>query len=690
MNTPAHPMAPPPGPLERTLRGPLWVLLGGSAFWLLLGTLGLLASNVQLHSPGLLPERAALAFGRLRPAAVNALLYGFAIQAGLAVALWILRRTAGAPLRQPALAVLGAVFWNAGVALGTGGVLAGQSTGYEWMEMPGWAWPALWAGYAAVARAAMADRPWREPGLAECYVLAGLLWFPLGTGITRVMLDLAPARGVVQTAASFWFLGGLEQACLAPLGLGAVFYFTAQLAERRLASRALAMAGFWLLLLAGGAMGSHPSAPLPAWVNAARAAAGVLMLAPVVAAGAQWNLLLEGGLLRIRACPALLLITAGMASCLMAALMGVMQSAPPLALATEFTCYETARFVLWIHGALAFVVAGAAGIILPQIASAPGRPVAAWTRRWIIIAATGAAGVALAVLSLSFGGVLQGRAGADPEIPLAEAARSVRPFLMAASVGLGLAALAAGGACLELLLRFWTEAACVWQNWRRRAAESPWAAAESEQETPGVLAAVLGRSPALLMAGMIGAMAVSWCVLVLGPQVQLGGLMPEPAAGSGAAYPLPRPAEGRQGLAVYTAHGCVQCHTLQTRPRGTGADYERGWGQRRSVARDYLFDHPVLTGFSRTGPDLSNLSLRRASRAELYEWLRQPRHTRPESLMPAYPFLFEPGPGGGPPPETGAVPTEEARRLVAHLLSLQADTPLFEAPLAPALARPRP
>jgi hypothetical protein len=36
-----------------------------------------------------------------------------------------------------------------------------------------------------------------------------------------------------------------------------------------------------------------------------------------------------------------------------------------------------------------------------------------------------------------------------------------------------------------------------------------------------------------------------------------------------------------------------------------GADLARGWGRRRTVARDYLRDQPVMLGTVRFGPDLA-------------------------------------------------------------------------------------
>ncbi len=124
-----------------------------------------------------------------------------------------------------------------------------------------------------------------------------------------------------------------------------------------------------------------------------------------------------------------------------------------------------------------------------------------------------------------------------------------------------------------------------------------------------------------------------------------------------------------------------------------GADIARGWGPRRTVARDYLRDHPVLLGQVRFGPDLANLGVRETNVMRLYLKLYNARIEMPGSTMPRYPFLFEerrlrpgaePSPealqgfGFKPPPGMEVVPRLEARQLAAYLLSLKADTLYYE------------
>lgn len=126
-----------------------------------------------------------------------------------------------------------------------------------------------------------------------------------------------------------------------------------------------------------------------------------------------------------------------------------------------------------------------------------------------------------------------------------------------------------------------------------------------------------------------------------------------------------------------------------------GPDIARGWGKRRSVAEDFLYDSPVLLGSQRVGPDLTSVG----SRLPDVQWhlrhLYAPRLEVKESTMPPYRFLFETRKVGlapsaealrnlpaemAPPPGYEIVPKAEAKALAAYLVSLRNDVPLFDAP----------
>ena len=250
----------------------------------------------------------------------------------------------------------------------------------------------------------------------------------------------------------------------------------------------------------------------------------------------------------------------------------------------------------------------------------------------------------------------------------------------------------------------------------------------------------------------------SWCGLVLGPVLQLGGTKQTTILNTSDLYPLGRPGLANQGLQVYRANGCAACHTEQIQQSGvacdvvltsagktpavvtnaisflklndldkdtadaavdkikvaggkaeihivaTGPDIARGWGQRRSVAEDFLYDDPVQLGSLRIGPDLADVGARLPDANWQLVHLYAPQNEVNGSAMPPFRYLFrverianEPSPnalvfpkGSGPPAGYEVVPTARAQELVAYLLSLRTDVPLHDAPFTQPLAASKP
>jgi len=126
-----------------------------------------------------------------------------------------------------------------------------------------------------------------------------------------------------------------------------------------------------------------------------------------------------------------------------------------------------------------------------------------------------------------------------------------------------------------------------------------------------------------------------------------------------------------------------------------GPDLARGWGRRRSVAEDFLFDSTVMPGSQRVGPDLANVGVRLPDANWHLLHLYAPQHQVKGSTMPPYRYLFQrrkierrPSPDAlvlppplAPPPGYEVVPRPEATALAAYLVSLRADVPLFNAPM---------
>jgi cbb3-type cytochrome oxidase cytochrome c subunit len=117
-----------------------------------------------------------------------------------------------------------------------------------------------------------------------------------------------------------------------------------------------------------------------------------------------------------------------------------------------------------------------------------------------------------------------------------------------------------------------------------------------------------GLAPLFL--GIFGTFAFSWMGLTVIPNWQIGHLNPQSDEEGTDIYPQPQSGMFERGARVYVANGCVYCHSEQVRPEYAGADIERGWGNRRSAPRDYIFERQVLLGKMRMGQDLANIGAR--------------------------------------------------------------------------------
>lgn len=100
------------------------------------------------------------------------------------------------------------------------------------------------------------------------------------------------------------------------------------------------------------------------------------------------------------------------------------------------------------------------------------------------------------------------------------------------------------------------------------------------------------------------------------------------------------------GLKIYTSENCMACHTQQVR----NIEMDKVWGERPSMASDYYYSKmrldiwrqsPSLLGSERTGPDLTSVGKRQPGQEWHLLHLYNPRIVVKESIMPAYPWLFE-------------------------------------------------
>jgi len=415
-------------PADSRSRAPLLLLLLFGLLWLVAsGLLGLVAS-VQLHSPRFLSDCAVLTYGRTGALAETAFVYGWLANAGLALALWILGRLAGEPLRAQGWALAGAVFWNLGVAAALFGVATGDATGFALLGLPGYVHLIMLFSYSAIAVSgilAWSGRLREVPYASHWYAAAALFLFPWILSIAHVTLFSAPARGVVQAIAAGWYAQCAWTLWLAPLGLSVAYYVVPRVTGRVLPSYEFASLGFWCLIFVGGLTGGRHllGGPVPAWIASVAVVSSALLLFHTFVVLLNLRGCFSGGGIAIR------FISFGIAAYIVGALAGAATSFHGIAAHTQFTHFDEAERQLALYGAASTLLFGGIYFALPRIT---GR---AWLSGGLVRAHLflSVAGILLLVGSLGAAAVIQSQDLSEPAVAFAAIAGHTRPWLVGAT-----------------------------------------------------------------------------------------------------------------------------------------------------------------------------------------------------------------------------------------------------------------
>src|ERR1051325_5903933 len=78
--------------IDASTRVPVLMFYSSAIFWLLLGTLLAGFTSFKLHSPDWFSGISFLTWGRVRPAHLNVMVYGWASMAGMGTAIWLMAR----------------------------------------------------------------------------------------------------------------------------------------------------------------------------------------------------------------------------------------------------------------------------------------------------------------------------------------------------------------------------------------------------------------------------------------------------------------------------------------------------------------------------------------------------------------------------------------------------------------------
>jgi cytochrome c oxidase cbb3-type subunit 1 len=412
---------------DASSRRPVLFAFASALAWLLVGSVFGELASLKMHLPDLLTGEAWLTFGRVRPVHLNAMIYGWASTAMLGISLWMIPRLVHTELRLPRVATFGIGVWTVGVAMGIVGILAGYSSGMEWLEMPRTvAVPALVLGGGLVGVPLLLTLRRREVShlyVSVWYIMGAFVWFP----VIYLVGNWPSFTGVESAAVNWFYAHNVLGLWLTAINLGAVYYFIPKILGRPIHSYQLSLLGFWALAFFYALNGMHHliGGPLPTWMITTSIVASALMIIPVLAVAVNHHMTMFGRFGALRYSPALRFIVFGAIAYTAVSLQGMFTALRSVNRITHFTHWTIAHAHVGVYGFVTFVIFGAIYYILPRLVDHewPSARLIRW-HFWLVLG-----GLALYVVPLAITGVLQGLALLDPQVPFQRSVELTLPGL---------------------------------------------------------------------------------------------------------------------------------------------------------------------------------------------------------------------------------------------------------------------
>jgi len=421
-------------PVDESCRYPVLLFFASAVFWLLVGSALALLASVKMHTPDLLGEQAWLTFGRVRPAHLGTMIYGWGSMAGIGTILWLVARLCRVRLPLQLPLVIACVLWNIGVAGGTYSLLAGDSTSVEWIEYP-YFWSFLFAGVFGIVMAStlmmFSGRKVGHVYVSQWYLFGAILWFPFLYVLANAMIHGSLATGVVQASANWWFAHNVLGLWFTPIGLAAVYYLLPKVLGRPIHSYYLSILGFWTLALFYNWAGTHHliGGPIPAWLVTVGIVGSVMMFIPVTVVAINHHMTMVGHFKRLKDSPTLRFIVFGGMAYTVVSYQGSTQALRSFNEISHFTHYTVAHAHLGVYAFFTMVMFGTVYYVAPRLT---GRE---WASAGLIrVHFWGTAlGMMLYWVGLSWGGWLQGKMMVDPDVPFLDLVAETIPYLWSRS-----------------------------------------------------------------------------------------------------------------------------------------------------------------------------------------------------------------------------------------------------------------
>jgi len=644
---------------HRLVRAWLWSAL----VWLTLFPLVGLMLSIKFHVPDFLGTEPWLTFGRIRPVHVNGVIFGAFSTAVLGLGYWLVPRLCGRPMAKAHWGRWQLWVWNVFLFAGSASFLLGHNLGFEADEFT---WPfnilraLVMVTFTAQVLVTVFRRKERGLYVSLWYFMAGLVWTVLNLILGNIILPYVPMSGVNNAALHGLFIHYVVGLWITPMGLAVIYYFLPLAVKKPLYAHKLSLLGFWTIAFFYPFVGTHHYlySPIPYHTQTVSIVTSMMLIIPVWAvtvnffgtAMGRWGRIAGGRDADAYAAKFLLL---GAVFYWFGCFQGSVEALRRIQQLTHFSDFVIGHSHGTIFGAfILFIVAGIY-YLWPRLTGRQlAHPRLASWHLWLTIM-----GFSVMFVGLVFQGLVQGTMlenGAN----FVDSVVEMKPWWFTRTLA---------GATMDIgILLFVINLVRTARHGAPFVAEAPEPEEPTEARPAGEVKGGLVAAPSrvVLIAG----------VLFFGTAVFTQGILPsistatntpdvtDQATGLTIRATDYTPQEKR-GRHVYIREGCWYCHSQYVRPV-TGED--RRWGP-VSQAGEYVFDQPHLLSTRRIGPDLTRVGLKYGNGWHAaHHW--NPRDVVPDSIMPRFPWLFDPTTtsGGDGPPELN----DDGKALVAYLQKL--------------------
>ena len=375
----------------------------GAGFLVLGGALALLAL-LSIRFADLFP----VTYGRLEPMANLTLMFGFAVISLVGGVYYVLPRLTGTRLWSADLAGSGLLGISGMVVFGLVIIGFGFGSGRQPLGLPWWfhiPMLLLLALPLIITVGTISNRVETRSFVTLWFVIGGVVWLPL-LYLAYFVAEIPNLDAVAIEYSNVFLSAGFVTMFLLTVGTGLFYYTLVKELDVSLASRQLALVGFWSLGFAAAWWGAAQLifGPAPTWVSGVAAALGLAFPIGTLANAANASLTMEGSWGDLSERPG---VSAGIYGLYLAVAIGILAALAgfrSIAAVTSLTTFWEAIEYAAIAGPGALLIAGVTFSALPRVV---GKEIASLKRarsfnRLTIIGSVGT------LLFMSAAGILSG------------------------------------------------------------------------------------------------------------------------------------------------------------------------------------------------------------------------------------------------------------------------------------------